>query len=199
MSGPTFEIERGLWQRGLHRVAGVDEAGRGCLAGPVVAAAVVLAPDARIAGLDDSKKLSPAAREAVFEAVMAEALAVGIGQGSPAEIDALNILHASLEAMRRAVYDLALTPEVLLIDGNRAISEAPWPQETVVKGDARSLSIAAASVVAKVTRDRLMVRLHEAFPEYGWAGHKGYPTASHYAALRTHGPSPHHRRSFRLT
>lgn len=195
---PDFSIESLLWQRGMRWVAGLDEAGRGCLAGPVVAAAVVLAPDARIDGLDDSKKLTPAAREAVFETVATEALAVGIGQGSPAEIDELNILHASLEAMRRAVDDLALTPDYLLVDGNCAIAEARWPQETVVKGDARSLSIAAASVVAKVTRDRLMVRLHEAFPEYGWAGHKGYPTASHYAALRAYGPSPHHRRSFRL-
>ena len=195
---PDFALESALWQRSMHRVAGVDEAGRGCLAGPVVAAAVVLAPDTRIARLDDSKKLTPAVRETLFGTITAEALAVGIGQCSPAEIDALNILHASLEAMRRAVHDLAITPDFLLIDGNKAIAESPWPQETVVKGDARSLSIAAASIVAKVTRDRLMVELHDTFPEYGWAGHKGYPTASHYTALRTHGPSPHHRRSFRL-
>lgn len=195
---PDFSIEALHWQRGLARVAGVDEAGRGCLAGPVVAAAVVLAPDTRIDRLDDSKKLTPAAREALFGTVTAEALAVGIGQCSPAEIDAANILQASLEAMRRAVHNLALTPDLLLIDGNQSIPDAPWPLETVVKGDARSLSIAAASIIAKVTRDRLMVDLHDAFPEYGWAGHKGYPTASHYTALRTHGPSPHHRRSFRL-
>ena len=176
----------------------MDEAGRGCLAGPVVAAAVVLAPDTTLDALDDSKKLTPAARETLLEAISAEALAVGVGYGSPAEIDELNILHASLEAMRRAVGDLALPPDYVLVDGNREIADAPWPQEAVVKGDARSLSIAAASVVAKVTRDRLMIRLHDDFPEYGWAGHKGYPTASHYAALRTHGPSPHHRRSFRL-
>lgn len=196
---PDLSIETPLWHRGHRWVAGVDEAGRGCLAGPVVAAAVVLAPDARIDRLDDSKKLTPAARDRIFEAVMTEALAVGIGRGSPAEIDDLNILHASLEAMRRAVLDLALPPDFVLIDGNRTVADAPWPQEAIVKGDARSLSIAAASVVAKVTRDRLMVRLHDDFPEYGWAGHKGYPTAAHYAALRAHGPSPHHRRSFRLT
>lgn len=195
---PDFSLESALWQHGWPRVAGVDEAGRGCLAGPVVAAAVVLAPDMRIDGLDDSKKLTPAARETLFEIIVADALAVGIGKGSPAEIDELNILHASLAAMRRAVQNLALTPDYLLIDGNCPIADAPWPQETVVKGDARSLSIAAASIVAKVTRDRLMVRLHDDYPEYGWDGHKGYPTASHYAALRTHGPSPHHRRSFRL-
>lgn len=198
MSGPTFEIERGLWQRGYPRVAGLDEAGRGCLAGPVVAAAVVLPPDAAVPHLDDSKKLSPAARDEVFDAVHAEALAVGIGQCSPAEIDDLNILWAAMEAMRRAVLDLALGPDFLLVDGNQSIPDVPWPQDAVVKGDARSLSIAAASVVAKVTRDRLMTHLHADFPAYGWAGHKGYPTASHYAALRVHGPSPHHRRSFRL-
>ncbi|MEP0546321.1 MAG: ribonuclease HII [Rhodothermales bacterium] len=195
---PTFEIEHRYWTHGYRWVAGVDEAGRGCLAGPVVAAAVVFAPGTRIVGLDDSKKLTPVVREGLIDRIVAEALAVGIGQCSPAEIDELNILHASLEAMRRAVHDLALAPDCLLIDGNKAIEEAPWPQETVVKGDARSLSIAAASIVAKVTRDRLMVRLHDDFPAYGWAGHKGYPTAAHYDALRLHGPSPHHRRSFRL-
>ncbi len=195
---PTFEIEHRHWAHGYRWIAGVDEAGRGCLAGPVVAAAVVLAPETQLVGLDDSKKLTPAVRERLMEQIAAEALAVGVGQCSPAEIDELNILHASLEAMRRAVHDLALSPDYLLIDGNKAIAAAPWPQETVVKGDARSLSIAAASVVAKVTRDRLMVRLHDAFPAYGWNGHKGYPTAAHYDALRSHGPSPHHRRSFRL-
>ncbi|MEM1043561.1 MAG: ribonuclease HII [Bacteroidota bacterium] len=196
---PSFDLEYACWQRGARWVAGVDEAGRGCLAGPVVAAAVVLAPDARLPRLDDSKKLTPEVRADLFEAIEAEALAVGVGQCSPSEIDALNILWASMEAMRRAVLDLALEPDRLLVDGNRAIPDAPWPQATVVRGDARSLSIAAASVVAKVTRDRLMVRLHDAFPAYGWARHKGYPTGEHYAALRAHGPSPHHRRSFRLS
>lgn len=195
---PDLSLEHPLWQTGYQWIAGVDEAGRGCLAGPVVAAAVVLAPETRIPGLDDSKKLSAMARDAMVDLVTAEALAVGVGQCSPAEIDEWNILQASLEAMRRAVQDLVLSPDYLLIDGNQAIAHAPWPQQTVVKGDARSLSIAAASVVAKVTRDRLMVRLHADFPAYGWAGHKGYPTASHYEALRRHGPSPHHRQSFRL-
>ena len=180
-------------------VVGLDEAGRGCLAGPVVAAAVVLPPDASLPGLDDSKKLSPAAREALVPVIQREALAVGVGQCSPDEIDALNILWASMEAMRRAAEALPLIPEVLLVDGNREIRGAPYPQEPVVKGDARSLSIAAASVIAKVARDRRMVELDAAYPAYGWAGHKGYPTAEHYAALAAHGPSPHHRRSFRLT
>ena len=199
MSGPTLDLEQRLWQQGYPRVAGLDEAGRGCLAGPVVAAAVILPSDAHLPGLDDSKKLSPAARDALFDVVYAEALAVGVGACSPREIDELNILWASLEAMRRAASDLALPLDYCLIDGNKTIPDAPWPQEAVVKGDARSLSIAAASVVAKVTRDRAMIELDAAFPAYGWAGHKGYPTAAHYDALRTHGPSPHHRRSFRLT
>ena len=128
-----------------------------------------------------------------------EALAVGVGQCSPAEVDALNVLWAAMEAMRRAAASLPLAPDVFLVDGNREVPGAPCAQETVIKGDTLSLSIAAASVVAKVTRDRIMVTLDAAFPVYGWAGHKGYPTAAHYAALAAHGPSPHHRRSFRLT
>lgn len=196
---PDLTLERRHWDAGRPVVVGLDEAGRGCLAGPVVAAAVVLPPEADLPGLDDSKKLSPDAREALVPAIYREALAVGVGQCSPAEIDDLNVLWASMEAMRRAAAALPLAPDVFLVDGNRAIPNAPCPQETVVKGDARSLSIAAASVIAKVTRDRLMVELDAAFPVYGWAGHKGYPTAAHYAALDAHGPSPHHRRSFRLT
>ena len=198
MNVPTFDLEREHWLSGCAHVAGLDEAGRGCLAGPVVAAAVVLPTDARLPRLDDSKKLSPRARESLFDLVYAEALAVGVGVCSPAEIDELNVLWASLEAMRRATLDLALPPDHLLIDGNQPIPDVSWPQSAVVKGDARSLSIAAASVVAKVTRDRHMVALDAAFPVYGWAGHKGYPTAAHYEALRAHGPSPHHRHSFRL-
>ncbi|MEO0560014.1 MAG: ribonuclease HII [Bacteroidota bacterium] len=195
---PDFSLEQQLWQTGHTMIAGVDEAGRGCLAGPVVAAAVVLPPDARLPGLDDSKKLSPSAREDLVPEIERIALAVGIGQCSPAEIDRLNVLWAALEAMRRALHQLALAPEYALVDGNTAIPEAPCPQRPVVKGDAQSLSIAAASVLAKVTRDRIMVELDAEFPVYGWAGHKGYPTKSHYAALAEHGPSVHHRRSFRL-
>jgi len=195
---PDFSLERARWSAGARYVAGVDEAGRGCLAGPVVAAAVVLPPDAALPGLDDSKKLTPEARAALLPLIRRQALAVGVGACSPAEVDRLNVLWAAMEAMRRAVLDLAVAPDVLLVDGNRTIPEAPWPQVALVRGDARSLSVAAASVVAKVTRDRMMEALHAEFPEYGWAGHKGYPTAAHYAALAAHGPSPHHRRSFRL-
>lgn len=199
VSAPTLDLERNLWTHGCMHVVGLDEAGRGCLAGPVVAAAVILPADVHLPRLNDSKKLSPVTRDVLFDAVYEEAIAVGVGTCSPAEIDELNILQASLEAMRRAVSDLALTPDHLLVDGNQPIPDAPWPQTPVVRGDARSLSIAAASVVAKVTRDREMVALDAAFPVYGWAGHKGYPTTSHYDALRAHGPSPHHRRSFRLS
>ena len=195
---PDLSRETQLRARGARHVAGVDEAGRGCLAGPVVAAAVVLPPDATLPGLDDSKKLSPAAREALVPEIERLALATGIGQCSPAEVDALNVLWAAMEAMRRATHQLALAPDWLLVDGNTQIPDAPCAQETVVKGDALSLSIAAASVLAKVTRDRIMVALDADFPVYGWAGHKGYPTAAHYAAIAEHGPSVHHRRSFRL-
>lgn len=195
---PDLSIERRHWAQGRHTVAGVDEAGRGCLAGPVVAAAVVLGPDVRLPGLDDSKKLSPAAREALLPQIEREAIAVAVGQCSPAEVDRLNVLWAAMEAMRRAAAALPAPPDALLVDGNTQVPNAPCPQETVVKGDGLSLSIAAASVVAKVTRDRIMVEMDAAFPVYGWAGHKGYPTAAHYAALAEHGPSPHHRRSFRL-
>ena len=196
---PDFALERRHWAAGRRFVAGLDEAGRGCLAGPVVAAAVVLPPEADLPGLDDSKKLSPARREAMLERICAEALGVGVGLCSPEEVDRMNVLRATLEAMRRAVSDLALAPDALLVDGNQPLAAPPCTQETVVRGDTRCLSIAAASVVAKVTRDRLMVRLHADYPHYGWAQHKGYPTAEHYAALAAHGPSPHHRRSFRLT
>ena len=195
---PDFEIERRLWARGLGHIAGLDEAGRGCLAGPVVAGAVVLLPDVELPGLDDSKKLTPARREALLGLIQERALGVGVGLCSPEEIDRMNILQAALEAMRRAVEHLSIEAHALLVDGNQALPSPGVPQETVVKGDARSLSIAAASVVAKVSRDRIMETLHEDYPAYGWAQHKGYPTAAHYAALRAHGPSPHHRRSFRL-
>jgi ribonuclease HII len=196
---PDFAFERAHWAAGRRHVAGVDEAGRGCLAGPVVAAAVVLPPGVRLDGLDDSKKLSAAQREAFYERVHAEALAVGVGQCDPEEVDRLNVLWAAMEAMRRAVAALALVPDVALVDGNCTPPGLCCAHETIVRGDTRSLSIAAASVVAKVTRDRLMEALDAAWPAYGLATHKGYPTRAHYAALAAHGPSPLHRRSFRLT
>lgn len=186
-------------------LAGVDEAGRGCLAGPVVAAAVVLPGGVDVPGVADSKTLNPAQREAVRLRIDDAALAVGVGICSPEEIDRLNILHAAMEAMRRAVADLRdprtgapLAPAFALVDGNRLPPNLPCPAEAVVKGDGKSLAIAAASIVAKTTRDALMRDLAESFPVYGFDRHAGYPTAAHYAALAAHGPSVHHRRTFRL-
>lgn len=175
-------------------VAGVDEAGRGPLAGPVVAAAVVLDARAIPPGLDDSKKLSEARREALFGQILAAA-GVGVGEASADEIDTINILEATLLAMRRAVAALSSMPDMVLVDGNRA-PRWPYRYETIVGGDAKCLSIAAASIVAKVTRDRLMRRLAEAHPEYGWDANKGYPTQVHLGALARVGVTVHHRRSF---
>ncbi len=196
---PSRRFEDALRSQGYERIAGVDEAGRGCLAGPVVAAAVILTPDLHLPELTDSKLLSRPARERVAEGIRASASIVGVGLCSPQEIDRLNILHAAMEAMRRAVQNLAPAPDYLLIDGNRCFPDPPCPAETVVRGDRLRRSIAAASVIAKVERDRLMHRLHDDYPAYGWKANAGYPVKQHYAALARHGPSPHHRRSFRLS
>jgi ribonuclease HII len=176
-------------------VAGVDEAGRGPLAGPVVAAAVMLDPQRPIDGLTDSKQLTARRRDALDGAVRERALAVGIARAEVAEIDALNILHASLAAMARAVAGLNLVPAAVRVDGNRAPALA-MPTETVVGGDGLDAAIAAASIVAKVERDRLLVALEATHPGYGFAGHKGYGTRAHLEALYRLGPCPAHRRSF---
>jgi ribonuclease HII len=180
-------------------VCGVDEAGRGPLAGAVVAGAVVLDPDNPIDGLKDSKKLSPARREFLFEEIQLRAKAWGIGEASPVEIDEINILQATMLAMRRAIEDLALRlgawPDKALIDGNRC-PELPILAEAIVKGDAKEPAISAASILAKVTRDRQMMALHELHPEYGFAQHMGYPTEAHFAALKQYGACSEHRRSF---
>ncbi len=186
------------WQQGYRQVAGVDEVGRGCLAGPVVAAAVILPPYVALDGVRDSKQLRPEVRAKLAEQIRAHALAIGIGICTPEEIDRLNILNATLEAMRRAVANLDRPPDYLLVDGNRCFSDPPCPAEPIIKGDQRSLLIAAASILAKTTRDALMQRLHEKFPFYGWDRNVGYPTQAHYEALARYGPSPYHRRSFRL-
>ncbi len=175
-------------------VCGVDEVGRGPLAGPVVAAAVILDAARIPSGLDDSKKLKAARREVLFKELSASA-DIGIGAASAREIDHLNILGATMLAMRRAVLALPVPPAMALVDGNRA-PDLPCPVETVVKGDGRSLSIAAASIIAKVTRDRAMHALHHRYPAYGWDSNAGYPTPAHLSALEQHGPCPHHRRSF---
>ncbi len=181
--------------RGLRLVAGVDEVGRGPLAGPVVAAAVILDPLRPIDGLADSKKLSEARREALAPVIREHALVWALGRAEVEEIDALNILHASLLAMRRAVLALATAPEFALIDGNRC-PELPCPAEAVVKGDSRVAAISAASILAKVARDREMVELDAVYPGYGLAGHKGYPSPAHLDALARLGVTPIHRRSF---
>ncbi len=176
-------------------IAGVDEAGRGPLAGPVVAAAVILDELQPIQGLNDSKKLSPRTRERLYDEIRAKALCCSIAQASVEEIDTLNILHATMLAMRRAVEGLRLKPAKVLVDGNR-VPVLRIPAEAIVQGDATVQSISAASILAKVYRDRLCLSLHELHPQYGFDGHKGYPTPEHLAALRAHGACVHHRRSF---
>lgn len=176
-------------------ICGVDEAGRGPLAGPVMAAAVILDPARPIAGLDDSKALSAKAREALYDLIVERSLAWCVASASVEEIDSLNILHATMLAMRRAVEGLSVTPTLAKIDGNRC-PVLPVRSEAVIGGDALVPSISAASIIAKVTRDRLLLELHEAFPVYGFDAHAGYGTAQHLAALRAHGPCVHHRRSF---
>ncbi len=176
-------------------VAGVDEAGRGPLAGPVVAAAVILDDQQPIAGLADSKALTAARRERLFDEIRAKALCCSIAEASVDEIDRLNILQATLLAMRRAVLGLRLKPTLALVDGNR-LPQLDMPAEAIVKGDAKVAAISAASILAKVTRDRWCADLHAQYPQYGFAGHKGYGTAEHLAALQAHGACPQHRRSF---
>jgi ribonuclease HII len=188
---PDFTLERRI----TGPVAGVDEVGRGPLAGPVYAAAVILDSKRLPAGLDDSKKMSEARREKAFDAIMSSALAVGIGVASVEEIDRINILAATMLAMRRAVDRLSVAPVHALIDGNK-VPALPCPADAIVKGDSKVLSIAAASIIAKVTRDRVMSELDLAFPGYGWARNKGYGTADHMQALARLGPSVHHRTSF---
>jgi ribonuclease HII len=180
-------------------VCGVDEAGRGPLAGAVVAGAVVLDPENPITGLKDSKKLSPARREFLFEQIQLKAKAWGIGEASPIEIDEINILQATMLAMRRAIEDLTTRlggwPDKALIDGNRC-PELPIAAEAIIKGDTKEPAISAASILAKVTRDRQMRSLHELHPQYGFAQHMGYPTEAHFAALKEFGACDQHRRSF---
>ena len=179
----------------MGRIAGIDEAGRGPLAGPVVAAAVIIAPDRRIKGLADSKLLPPERREELFHVIQERALAVGVGVVDHETIDRLNILQATRQAMAEALAALAVAPELVITDFV-ALAGLPCPQRNLVAGDRRCASVAAASIIAKVTRDRLMVAMDTQFPEYGFARHKGYATPEHLAALDKHGPCPIHRRSF---
>ena len=192
---PTFDYEEKRYAEGYTAVCGCDEAGRGPLCGPVVAAAVILPRGLEIEGLNDSKKLTEKKREKLFDIICENAVAYCIAEASPEEIDDINILNASMLAMRRAVEGLSVKADFALIDGNCSRGFA-IPTETVVKGDSLSYSIAAASVLAKVTRDRGCIELDRLYPEYGIAKHKGYPTKDHMDTVRAHGPSPIHRKSF---
>ena len=190
-----WEIEDGFYADGVNVICGVDEAGRGPLAGPVCAAAVILPPHLEIPGLTDSKKLTDKKRRELFPIIKEQALAYGIGMASEQEIDEINILQATFLAMQRALDQLNIKPDLALIDGNRE-KDFGVPVKTVVKGDSLSMNIAAASILAKVTRDDLMVKMAEEYPHYGFEIHKGYGTKAHYAALTAHGPSPIHRMTF---
>ena len=190
-----YRFEAQAWRTGLTRIAGVDEAGRGPLAGPVVAAAVVIAPDRRVRGVADSKVLPPERREELFTLIHERAVAVGVGIVDHLTIDRINILEATRLAMDQALAALALVPELIITDFV-SLRACPCPQRNLVDGDARCASVAAASIVAKVTRDRLMREMDAEFPAYGFAKHKGYATPEHIAAIDRHGLCPQHRRSF---
>jgi ribonuclease HII len=191
----VWQIEQAARQKGFARIAGIDEAGRGPLAGPVVSAAVILSADFTCPGITDSKKLSEKKRIQMFPKIMANALAVGVGLCDHKEIDTINILNAALLSMKRAVSNLDMVPDFLLVDGNFPLA-MDISQQAVIKGDSLSISIAAASIVAKVTRDRIMATLHQAYPLYNFIRHKGYPTVTHRQAIQDHGPCPVHRRTF---
>ena len=191
----TWEYEERAWKNGFEAVCGVDEAGRGPVAGPVCAAAVILPAGLVIDGLNDSKKLTDKKRRELYDVITQNAVSYGIAMASEREIDEINILQATFLAMQRAIDKLSVKPDLALIDGNRA-KDFGLPVRTIVKGDSLSASIAAASILAKVTRDRLMEELDETYPQYGFAVHKGYGTKRHYEALREYGPCPIHRRTF---
>lgn len=190
-----WEIENSFYSEKISVICGVDEAGRGPLAGPVCAAAVILPKDLELPGLTDSKKLTDRKRRELFPLIQEHAVAYGIGFATEQEIDEINILQATFLAMQRALDQLAVTPDLALIDGNRE-KNFGIPVKTVIKGDSLSANIAAASILAKVSRDNLMVELAETYPQYGFEIHKGYGTKAHYAALREFGPSPIHRMTF---
>lgn len=194
-SRKSFNADLSLYWRGPGLMAGVDEAGRGPLAGPVVAAAVMLDASQPIEGLADSKMLSEKKRERLFDEIHAKALCFCIAEANVEEIDRLNILQATLLAMRRAVEGLRLKPQMVLVDGNR-LPQLKVPAQAIVKGDSKVQAISAASILAKVHRDRQCLQMHETYPGYGFAGHKGYPTAEHLAALLALGVTPWHRRTF---
>jgi ribonuclease HII len=192
---PDLRYERRLWKTGLDAIAGVDEAGVGPMAGPVVAAAVIFAPEAFIKGVHDSKQLTPEERDSLDPLIRERAIAFGVGVAGPGEIDELNIYWAAMLASERALAALSRVPDHVLVDG-RLIPGLKLPQSKIVGGDRKSFCIAAASIIAKVTRDRLMIEYDAQYPGYGFAQHKGYCTADHFVTLAERGPSPIHRRSF---
>jgi ribonuclease HII len=196
-SEDMLAYEKKLWGEGWETLAGVDEVGRGPLAGPVVAACVILPKDIVLPGVDDSKKLTRMKREKLFEQIMDDAVDVGIGIVREKAIDRLNILNASLKAMWEAVKKLKTSPQFVLVDGNQRIPNLSFPQMPIVKGDSKSISIASASIVAKVTRDKIMHNYHKKYPQFCFADNKGYCTKSHLEALKEFGPCKIHRRSFR--
>jgi ribonuclease HII len=193
----NLEYEWSLWRRGIELLAGVDEAGRGPLAGPVVAAAVIFPKGVFIGGVDDSKKLTEKKREMLFDHIRTQALSIGIGVVQHDVIDRINIYQASILAMRKAIDDLTLVPQFVAADGNSFVHDS-LPFENVIDGDAKVFTIAAASIIAKVTRDRMMRQYHEQYPQYGFDRHKGYGTQQHLAAIRQHGLCAIHRRTFHV-
>ncbi len=195
MSAPDLSFEYEAYRQGYRYIAGIDEAGRGCLAGPVVAAAVILPVGLMIDGVNDSKKLTPARREILYKSINQYAVTTGIGIVGNEEIDRINILRATIRAMEMAIKDLKISPDYLLIDAV-SLPSPLVPQRSIIKGDMLSVSIASASIIAKVTRDRLMIQQHSLFPQYNFPAHKGYGTRDHVNRLRLHGPSVIHRRSF---
>ncbi|MDD3304346.1 MAG: ribonuclease HII [Clostridia bacterium] len=190
-----LQIEEELYEKGYQYVCGVDEAGRGPLCGPVVAAAVILPQEECIEGVNDSKKLSEKKREQLYDSIMEKAIAVGVGMSDVATIEKVNILNATKLAMKQAIENLKVKPDYVLIDGNQMI-EITIPARTVISGDAKSESIAAASIIAKVTRDRMLLEFDKTYPQYGFAKHKGYGTKAHIEAIKEYGLSPIHRPSF---
>lgn len=192
---PDYSFELAARDAGYRRVCGIDEAGRGPLSGPVVAAACVLEPGTEIPGLNDSKKLTPKKRDLLYDLVIERATDFAVGFATPEEVDSINILNATMLAMRRAIAALKVSADYALVDGN-CIRDYPIPARAIIKGDSLSMSVAAASILAKVTRDRLCLEDDRQYPMYGFAKHKGYGTAEHIAALRTYGPCPIHRKTF---
>ncbi len=190
------KIDKDFFDRGIKYVAGIDEAGRGPLAGPVVVAAVIMKPDSMIEGINDSKKISEKKREKLYDLILEEAISYGIGIVDQKEIDEINILQATKKGLTEAIKQMEINPNIILVDALNNIDTLKIPYQSIIKGDAKSYSIAAASIIAKVTRDRIMREWDNVYPQYGFAGHKGYGTAKHILAIKEYGPCPLHRKSF---